>query len=207
MSLDLENEFSLLASNWARTLCVLERLEIIVDDYNDRTTLQHDVHKDKKNPDESEDQLKGEFDIQISTLKRSWQNVENKLHILINDLFEWYAGREVNNIENSIVDNLSKCLYKSLKEKKVDSSNSGESKNDENKNKDSNEKENILGGNVSPVKSKFSHKRGAKSKGVQRFNKLFNNMIGEDFNKDERLQEHEDFNHKKNDKEKKKNNQ
>lgn len=162
------NILSIVGSIWCRTLCVLERLEMVVDQCAKRTTLCHDIHTDKGKPTASQEEIESEYDVQSMALEKAWYPIKDQLEPFRNDLLAWAAGREELQLKKSRVDELVIELLALIKGEKRKSPSPGSNGSEGSENVPDN-----IGGEVKLVVDSHSHARGDQSTGQKRLNRLF----------------------------------
>ncbi len=107
-----ENRLRAVDTVWCRLLCVLERLEIRNSEGTKRTTLCHDVHTDKEKPTESEDDILGEFSLQLLAFRRAIGSEAAVKNIFLRDFALWAAGRA--GVEPNAIDKLAEQIAEFL---------------------------------------------------------------------------------------------
>jgi len=168
MNQNNSNIIKIVDSVWCRTLCVLERLETVIDTCCKRTTLCHDIHPDRDKITQSLSEIEAEFQIQLMALERAKAPIRNQMKVFADDLKGWIAGRV--KLEKSRVDELTYILLKCLSGIPCKSI----LNDDKDKDKDKGSPE-IQGGNVQLVEDplKHTHIRGDSSTGYNHFIKIF----------------------------------
>jgi hypothetical protein len=164
------NILSIVGSIWCRTLCVLERLEMVVDQCAKRTTLCHDIHTDKEKPTASQEDIESEYEVQSMALEKAWFPIKDQLGPFSDDLLAWAAGREELQLKKSRVDELVIKLLALIKGEKRSTPSPAPGGSEESKDAPNN-----IGGEVKLVVDSHSHARGDKSAGLKRLNRLFPN--------------------------------